>query len=160
MPNVVRDGGRMWNLQDELQDTIAMVPDRCYATMYAEIVDNANANGQFDPATGVQKKSSAKAAPSYTNVFAEALIADPRIEIVVEATGDPAADRYPFSVKPDKPVTVDAADVLYKCGWSPFEGHTFTSSIDSTIVNGEVVWKNGALTGAIAGKRLDFSRPR
>ncbi|MGD9019855.1 MAG: NADP-dependent isocitrate dehydrogenase [Desulfuromonadales bacterium] len=51
MPNVVRDGGRMWNLQDELQDTIAMVPDRCYATMYAEIVDNANANGQFDPAT-------------------------------------------------------------------------------------------------------------
>ncbi len=51
MPNVVRDGGRMWNLQDELQDTIAMVPDRSYATMYAEIVDNANANGQFDPAT-------------------------------------------------------------------------------------------------------------
>lgn len=51
MPNVVRDGGKMWNLQDELQDTIAMVPDRCYATMYAEIIDNANANGQFDPAT-------------------------------------------------------------------------------------------------------------
>jgi isocitrate dehydrogenase len=51
MPNVVRDGGRMWNLQDELQDTIAMVPDRCYATMYAEIVDDANANGQFNPAT-------------------------------------------------------------------------------------------------------------
>jgi isocitrate dehydrogenase len=51
MPNVVRDGGRMWNLQDELQDTIAMVPDRCYATMYAEIIDNANANGQFNPAT-------------------------------------------------------------------------------------------------------------
>ncbi|MFO7813591.1 MAG: NADP-dependent isocitrate dehydrogenase [Pelovirga sp.] len=51
MPNVVRDGGKMWNLQDQLQDTIAMVPDRCYATMYAEIVDNARENGQFDPAT-------------------------------------------------------------------------------------------------------------
>ena len=51
MPNVVRDGGKMWNLQDELQDTIAMVPDRCYATMYAEIIDNARENGQFDPAT-------------------------------------------------------------------------------------------------------------
>ena len=63
-------------------------------------------------------------------------------------------------IDPDKPVTVDSADVLYKCGWSPFEGHTFTSSIDTTIVNGEVVWKNGALTGAIAGKRLNFSRPR
>jgi isocitrate dehydrogenase len=51
MPNVVRDGGRMWNLQDELQDTIAMVPDRCYATMYREIVEDAKRNGQFDPAT-------------------------------------------------------------------------------------------------------------
>ncbi len=51
MPNVVRDGGRMWNLQDELQDTIAMVPDRCYATMYREICEDANKNGQFNPAT-------------------------------------------------------------------------------------------------------------
>ncbi|MBW6508910.1 MAG: NADP-dependent isocitrate dehydrogenase [Desulfuromonadales bacterium] len=51
MPNVVRDGGKMWNLQDQLQDTIAMVPDRCYATMYAEIIDNARDNGQFDPST-------------------------------------------------------------------------------------------------------------
>ncbi|PLX77611.1 MAG: NADP-dependent isocitrate dehydrogenase [Desulfuromonas sp.] len=51
MPNVVRDGGCMWNLADELQDTIAMVPDRCYATMYREICEDANKNGQFDPAT-------------------------------------------------------------------------------------------------------------
>jgi isocitrate dehydrogenase len=51
MPNVVRDGGAMWNLADELQTTIAMVPDRCYATMYAEICDDANKNGQFDPST-------------------------------------------------------------------------------------------------------------
>ncbi len=51
MPNVVRDGGKMWNLQDELQDTIAMVPDRCYATMYGEIIEDAKRNGQFDPST-------------------------------------------------------------------------------------------------------------
>ncbi len=51
MPNVVRDGGRMWNKDDQLQDCIAMVPDRCYATMYSEILENAKANGQFDPAT-------------------------------------------------------------------------------------------------------------
>ncbi|KUG25009.1 isocitrate dehydrogenase [hydrocarbon metagenome] len=51
MPNVVRDGGKMWNENDELQDTIAMVPDRCYATMYKEIIEDAKANGQFDPAT-------------------------------------------------------------------------------------------------------------
>ncbi len=51
MPNVVRDGGKMWNNADELQDTIAMVPDRCYATMYREIIEDAKRNGQFDPST-------------------------------------------------------------------------------------------------------------
>ena len=51
MPNVVRDGGRMWNKNDALQDCIAMVPDRCYATIYGEILENAKANGQFDPST-------------------------------------------------------------------------------------------------------------
>lgn len=51
MPNVVRDGGKMWNKNDELQDCIAMVPDRCYATMYGEILENAKKNGQFDPST-------------------------------------------------------------------------------------------------------------
>ena len=51
MPNVVRDGGKMWNNDDELQDCIAMVPDRCYATMYKEILEDAKKNGQFDPST-------------------------------------------------------------------------------------------------------------
>jgi len=51
MPNVVRDGGKMWNNDDQLQDCLAMVPDRCYATMYAEILENAKQNGQFDPST-------------------------------------------------------------------------------------------------------------
>jgi isocitrate dehydrogenase len=51
MPNVVRDGGKMWNRDDALQDTIAMVPDRCYATMYREIIEDCKRNGQFDPAT-------------------------------------------------------------------------------------------------------------
>ncbi len=51
MPNVVRDGGKMWNNDDELQDCIAMVPDRCYATMYKEILEDAKKLGQFDPST-------------------------------------------------------------------------------------------------------------
>ena len=51
MPNVIRDGGKMWNNNDELQDCIAMVPDRCYSTMYKAILEDAKANGQFDPAT-------------------------------------------------------------------------------------------------------------
>ncbi len=51
MPNIVRDGGKMWNNDDQLQDCIAMVPDRCYATIYSEILENAKRNGQFDPST-------------------------------------------------------------------------------------------------------------
>ncbi len=51
MPNVVRDGGKMWNKNDELQDTIAMIPDRCYATSYKVIIEDAKEKGQFDPAT-------------------------------------------------------------------------------------------------------------
>ena len=51
MPVVVRDGGRMWNLDDKLQDTIAMIPDRCYATMYQTIIEDCQKNGQFNPAT-------------------------------------------------------------------------------------------------------------
>ncbi len=51
MPNVIRDGGKMWNKDDQLQDCVAMVPDRCYATIYAEIMEDAKRNGQFDPAT-------------------------------------------------------------------------------------------------------------
>lgn len=51
MPNVVRDGGKMWNRKDELQDCIAMIPDRSYATIYKEIIEDAKVKGQFDPST-------------------------------------------------------------------------------------------------------------
>ncbi|MFI4912798.1 MAG: NADP-dependent isocitrate dehydrogenase [Sedimentisphaeraceae bacterium JB056] len=51
MPNVVRDGGKMWNNDDQLQDTVAMIPDRSYATMYKTILADCKVNGQFDPAT-------------------------------------------------------------------------------------------------------------
>lgn len=50
MPVVIRDGGKMWNKKDELQDTLAMIPDRSYATIYQTIIEDAKANGQFDPA--------------------------------------------------------------------------------------------------------------
>ncbi len=51
MPNVVRDGGKMWNWDDALQDTVAMIPDRCYATLYQATIEDCKANGQFDPST-------------------------------------------------------------------------------------------------------------
>lgn len=58
------------------------------------------------------------------------------------------------------PYRVTADNVLYKCGWSPFEGHEFSASIDTTIVNGEVVYRGGRLTGAVAGQKLNFTRAR
>ncbi len=51
IPVFIRDGGRMWGVDDQLHDTIAMVPDRCYATMYQAVVDDCNQHGAFDPAT-------------------------------------------------------------------------------------------------------------
>ncbi|MFM2125978.1 MAG: isocitrate dehydrogenase [Acidobacteriota bacterium] len=51
MPVVVRDGGKMWNKEDALQDTVCVVPDRCYATMYQAVIEDCKQNGQFDPAT-------------------------------------------------------------------------------------------------------------
>jgi isocitrate dehydrogenase len=51
MPNVVRDGGRMWNQDAQLQDTAAMIPDRSYATIYEAIMADCKRFGQFDPAT-------------------------------------------------------------------------------------------------------------
>ena len=51
MPAMIRDGGRMWNAQGELQDTKAVLPDRCYASIYQAVIDDCKAYGAFDPAT-------------------------------------------------------------------------------------------------------------
>ncbi len=51
MPVVIRDGGKMWNKEDALEDTVAMIPDRCYATIYQAVIDDCKQNGQFDPAS-------------------------------------------------------------------------------------------------------------
>ncbi|MGD0135143.1 MAG: NADP-dependent isocitrate dehydrogenase [Bryobacteraceae bacterium] len=51
MPVVVRDGGKMWNKEDALEDTVAMIPDRCYATIYQAVIEDCKQNGQFDPAS-------------------------------------------------------------------------------------------------------------
>jgi len=63
-------------------------------------------------------------------------------------------------VKPDTPYTVTRESLLAKCGWSPFEGHAFTSTVDKTFVNGELVYSDGVLTGRVAGQRLNCSRRR
>lgn len=58
----------------------------------------------------------------------------------------------------DKPQTVSKDTILYKCGWSPFEGVTFSSSIITTFVNGNIIYDKGAFNDDIKGKRLLFNR--
>lgn len=58
----------------------------------------------------------------------------------------------------EKGFTVDKADVLSKCGWSPFEGVEFRSSVHATIVNGELVYINNKIRAGTLGKRVEFDR--
>ncbi len=51
MPVVVRESGRMWGPDGQLHDTLAMIPDRCYATIYQTVFEDCRAHGAFDPAT-------------------------------------------------------------------------------------------------------------
>ncbi len=51
---------------------------------------------------------------------------------------------------------VDAEEILYKCGWSPFEGSTFHSRIDYTILNGAVVYRAGTVAEARHARALEF----
>ncbi|GLH72306.1 isocitrate dehydrogenase, NADP-dependent [Geothrix limicola] len=51
MPVVVRDSGKMWGADGKLHDTLAMIPDRCYATMYKAVIEDCQKHGAFDPAT-------------------------------------------------------------------------------------------------------------
>lgn len=55
------------------------------------------------------------------------------------------------------PTQVSKQNILYKCGWSPFEGHTFRSAITHTFVNGQLVYGNGAWNESVMGKRLLFN---
>jgi dihydroorotase len=57
-----------------------------------------------------------------------------------------------------KPWTVEKENIISKCGWSPFEGHTFGTSVTHTFVNGNLVFENGRIDGSFRGSRLLFDR--
>jgi len=95
------------------------------------------------------------------------------IERVVEAASHASAIRFDVKdrgylregyaadlvlVDPHKAHTVTRAEVLSKCGWSPFEGLTFGSSIVSTFVNGQRVWDGTRIDDQVRGQRLLFDR--
>ncbi|MGE5943922.1 MAG: dihydroorotase [Flavobacteriales bacterium] len=58
----------------------------------------------------------------------------------------------------NNPWTVKKENILYKCGWSPFEGTTFKSRITQTFINGSLVYNNSKFTEVKAAKRLTFNR--
>jgi dihydroorotase len=135
------------------------------------------------PHTAVEKKNSYFKAPAGLPLVQHALqilfdlAASGRIalETIVDRASHAVADIYGVVdrgyvregyfadlvlMDADRPYTVEASNLLYKCHWSPFEGHTFSSSVDTTIVNGAVVFRNGQLSGHVAGQRLEFNRGR
>jgi dihydroorotase len=58
----------------------------------------------------------------------------------------------------DKPWNVNKSNILYKCGWSPFEGTTFRSSITHSIVSGNLAYSKGSIIEGKPGNRLNFNR--
>ena len=61
-------------------------------------------------------------------------------------------------IDPNTSWTVTKDNILYKCGWSPFEGTTFSSTITHTFINGNLIYNKGVFNDDIKGKRLTFNR--
>ncbi len=135
------------------------------------------------PHTSSEKKKSYFKAPAGLPLVQHALLVlfdlvargELTAELVVDKTSHAVADIFGVVdrgyvregyfadlviVDPDRPFAVSSANLLSKCHWSPYEGHTFSASIDTTIVNGTIVYRNGELTGDKPGRRLDFNRAR
>jgi len=63
-------------------------------------------------------------------------------------------------IRPDESWMVSGENILFKCGWSPFEGFEFSHKVVSTFINGQEVYSDGKINSAIKGHRLHFDYPR
>ena len=61
-------------------------------------------------------------------------------------------------VEPNQPWNVNKQNILYKCGWSPFEGNLFKSKVTHTFVGGHLAFKDGKIDDSVLGARLVFDR--
>lgn len=123
-----------------------------------------------------EKQNPYGSAPSGMPVIQSAIVSALEylpIEIVAEKTAHNPARIYQIAdrgfiregywadlvlIDTETPHTVSKDNILYKCGWSPFEGVTFTSSIAATLVNGQVAYNGGQVGDEIRGQRLVFDR--
>ena len=93
------------------------------------------------------------------------------IETIVKKTSHAVADRYGIIdrgyiregywadlvlVDSKGSYEVTSQNILYECGWSPFEGHRFDASIEMTFINGLKVFENGKILSEPSGMKLDF----
>ena len=93
------------------------------------------------------------------------------IETIVKKTSHAVSDRYGVKnrgyiregywadlvlVDPNGKFEVTKDNIMYECGWSPFQGHCFDSSIEMTFVNGSKVYEGGRVLTEPQGKRLEF----
>ena len=93
------------------------------------------------------------------------------LEVIVEKTSHALANIYGIKdrgfiregywadlvlVDVEKTTKVNTGNILYDCGWSPFEGHEFNSLIDKTFVNGELVYSDGQLITDPSGLKIEF----
>ena len=59
-------------------------------------------------------------------------------------------------IDPTENYTVTKENILYKCGWSPFKGETFSASVKKTFVNGSLVYDEGQIMDNVRGKAIEF----
>ncbi len=123
-----------------------------------------------------EKQNPYGSAPSGMPVIQSALVSALEylpIEVVAEKTAHNPASIFQIEdrgfiregywadlvlIDTESPHTVSKENILYKCGWSPFEGTTFQSSIAATLVNGQLAYFNGEVCDGIRGQRLLFDR--
>jgi dihydroorotase len=60
-------------------------------------------------------------------------------------------------IDPNQSWVVSPENILYKCGWSPFEGVEFSNKVVATYINGMPVFKNDIINQSVTGKRISFS---
>ncbi len=108
MPVVIRDAGKMYGADGKLHDTKAMIPDRCYATIYKTIIEDCQQHGAFDPATmgsvpnvGLMAQK-AEEYGSHDKTFIAA--GNGRIRVVDESTGETLLEQR-----------VEAGDIFRSC---------------------------------------------
>ncbi|CAG9296609.1 dihydroorotase [Celerinatantimonas diazotrophica] len=95
------------------------------------------------------------------------------LERIVRKTSHSVAERYQIKdrgylregyfadltlVNLNQPNTVATDNIMYHCNWSPFEGQTFQSAIQTTIVNGQIIYHQGEIKSDANGQRLSFNR--